>query len=145
MLRHTSTSAPSRTPLFRLGQRVEDVRRGTVRIVGLSDGQIRGPSATGPGGRSLVLYSNLAVRSRGRAVFVRICATATGQEARARVTSSASSAQSQSRRKRIARRSVEPQESAQKRGRPDPLATGRLRSQNDAAFCRRPLPCPLPP
>jgi len=43
MLRHRLHFGPYRTPRFRIGQRVEDERRGTVRIVGLSDGPIAWP------------------------------------------------------------------------------------------------------
>jgi len=60
MLRHRLHFGPYATPRFRIGQRVEDLRRGTVRIVGLSDGPIPWPIGFGPGGRSLVLYRGLA-------------------------------------------------------------------------------------
>src|SRR5687768_18529976 len=60
MLRHKLHFGPYRTPLFRIGQRVEDERRGLVRIVGISDGRIPWPIGYGPGGRSLVLYRGLA-------------------------------------------------------------------------------------
>ena len=60
MLRHRLHFGAYKTPRFRLGQRVEDLRRGTVRIVGLSDGRIQWPIGYGPGGRSLVLYRGLA-------------------------------------------------------------------------------------
>ena len=49
-----------RTPNFRYGQRVEDERRGEVWIIGLSAGRIPWPIGLGPGGRSLVLYKDLA-------------------------------------------------------------------------------------
>jgi len=60
MLRHRLHFGPYATPRFRIGQRVVDLRRGTVRIVGLSDGPIQWPIAAGPGGLSLVLYRGLA-------------------------------------------------------------------------------------
>ena len=58
MLRHRLHFGPYRTPRFRIGQRVEDERRGTVKVVALSDGRIMWPIGTG--GRSLVLYGALA-------------------------------------------------------------------------------------
>jgi hypothetical protein len=60
MFRHRLHFGPYRTPRFRIGQRVEDERRGLVRIVELSDGRIPWPVGYGPGGRSLVLYRGLA-------------------------------------------------------------------------------------
>ena len=49
MLHNQLLFGPYRTPRFRIGQRVEDERRGTVRIVGLTDGRgFRGPSALDP-------------------------------------------------------------------------------------------------
>jgi len=69
MLRHRLHFGPYATPRFRIGQHVEDLRRGTVRIVGLSDGRIAWPIAAGPGGLSLLLYRGLAraVRSEANA------------------------------------------------------------------------------
>jgi hypothetical protein len=49
-----------RTPTFRYGQRVEDQRRGEVRIVGLSCGRIPWPIGQQGKARSLVLYRDLA-------------------------------------------------------------------------------------
>lgn len=43
-------------------QRIEDERRGPVRIVGLSDGRIQWPISAGPSGLSLVLFQGLASR-----------------------------------------------------------------------------------
>ena len=60
MFRHRLHFGPYATPRFRIGQRVEDARRGLVRIVGLSDGRIQWPIGFGPGGLSLVLYRDLA-------------------------------------------------------------------------------------
>jgi hypothetical protein len=51
---------PYSTPRFRIGERVEDDRRGLVRIVKVSDGRIQWPIAKGPSGLSLVLYRGLA-------------------------------------------------------------------------------------
>jgi hypothetical protein len=61
-----------RSPKFKYGQRVNDERRGTVRIVGLSAGRIPWPIGIGPGGRSLVLYWDLA-RAVKRESGVAIC------------------------------------------------------------------------
>jgi hypothetical protein len=58
--RHKLHFGPYRTPRFRLGQHVEDQRRGRVRIVAISDGRIAWPIAAGPGGLSLVLFGGLA-------------------------------------------------------------------------------------
>ena len=60
MRRHKLYFGPYRTPLFRIGQHVEDERRGLVRIVGVSDGKIPWPIGYAPGGNSLVLYKGLA-------------------------------------------------------------------------------------
>ena len=60
MLKHRLHFGPYRTPLFRLGQRVDDERRGQVRIVGVSDGRIPWPIGVARGSRSLVVYRGLA-------------------------------------------------------------------------------------
>jgi len=60
MLRHRLHFGPYQTPRFRLGQRVEDERRGLVRIVGLSDGPIAWPIGQTHRAKSLVLYRGLA-------------------------------------------------------------------------------------
>jgi hypothetical protein len=60
MLRHRLHFGPYRTPRFRLGQNVEDVRRGLVRIVGMSDGPIPWPIGQTQRAKSLVLYRGLA-------------------------------------------------------------------------------------
>jgi len=49
-----------RTPTFRYGQRVEDERRGEVRIVGLSAGRVPWPIGQQGAAKSLVLYRDLA-------------------------------------------------------------------------------------
>jgi len=49
-----------RTPAFRYGQRVEDLRRGEMRIVGLSAGRIPWPIGQTTRAKSLVLYRDLA-------------------------------------------------------------------------------------
>ena len=60
MLRHKLHFGPYRTPRFRLGQQVEDLRRGLVRIVGVSDGPIQWPIGQIKRAKSLVLYRGLA-------------------------------------------------------------------------------------
>jgi len=60
MLRHRLHFGPYATPRFRIGQHVEDLRRGTVRIVGLSDGPIQWPIGQTQRAKSLVLYQGLA-------------------------------------------------------------------------------------
>ena len=60
MLRHRLHFGPYRTPLFRIGQRVEDERRGVVRIVAMSAGRIPWPIGHSSGSPSLVLYRDLA-------------------------------------------------------------------------------------
>jgi hypothetical protein len=60
MLRHRLHFGPYATPRFCIGQRVEDERRGFVRIVGLSDGPIPWPIGQTQRAKSLVLYRGLA-------------------------------------------------------------------------------------
>jgi len=57
-----------RTPTFRYGQRVEDERRGEVRIVGLSAGRIPWPIGQTKRTKSLVLYRDLARAVRRESV-----------------------------------------------------------------------------
>src|SRR5262245_36378099 len=69
-MRHRLHFGPYTTPRFRYGQRVEDLRRGTVRIVRMSTGRIPWPiGRRHTGGLSLVLYRDLAraVRREGSA------------------------------------------------------------------------------
>ena len=61
-----------RTPTFRYGQRVEDQRRGEVRIVGLSAGRIPWPIGQKRSARALVLYRDLA-RAVRRESVIAIC------------------------------------------------------------------------
>jgi hypothetical protein len=60
MLRHRLHFGPYRTPRFRIGQRVEDERRGLVRIVGMSDGPNQWPIGQTKRAKSLVLFRGLA-------------------------------------------------------------------------------------
>lgn len=61
MLRHRLHFGPYRTPKVRIGQRVEDEWRGTVKVVAISDGKIQWPIGCGPGGGlSPVLFRGLA-------------------------------------------------------------------------------------
>jgi len=60
MLRHKLHFGPYRTPRFRIGERVEDGRRGTVRIVGLSAGRIPWPIGQQGRSKAIVLYGGLA-------------------------------------------------------------------------------------
>jgi len=64
MLRHRLHFGPYQTPRFRMGQRVEDLRRGAVRIVGVSDGPIPWPIGQHGRAKSLVLYRGLALAVR---------------------------------------------------------------------------------
>lgn len=72
MLRHRLHFGPYSTPKVRIGQRVEDERRGTVRVAAINDGKIQWPIGSGPGGLSLVLYGGLAraVRREGAAAVM---------------------------------------------------------------------------
>src|SRR5262245_55950447 len=60
MLRHRLHFGPYATPRFRLGQRVEDERRGLVCFVGIRDGPIPWPIGQTLRAKSLVLYRGLA-------------------------------------------------------------------------------------
>ena len=57
-----------RTPTFRYGQRVEDERRGEVRIVGFPAGRIPWPMGQTKRTKSLVLYRDLARAVRRESV-----------------------------------------------------------------------------
>jgi len=59
MLRHRLHFGPYQTPRFRIVQRVEDLRRGTVRIVGLRAGRIPWPIGQTKRAKSLVLKAAL--------------------------------------------------------------------------------------
>jgi hypothetical protein len=60
MLRHKLHFGPYRTPLFRYGQRVEDERRGLVRIVGVTAGRISWPIGQQGRSKAIVLFKGLA-------------------------------------------------------------------------------------
>ena len=65
---------PYRTPRFRYGTKVEDARRGRVKIVGISDAPIPWPIGAGKGGaKSLVLFGALvrAVRRESNQAVAR--------------------------------------------------------------------------
>src|SRR5688572_17241098 len=51
---------PYRTPRFKYGQRIQDLMRGSVRVIGLSDAPIPWPVIRRGSGNSLALYGDLA-------------------------------------------------------------------------------------
>jgi hypothetical protein len=66
-----------RTPRFRYGAKVEDARRGRVKIVGITDAPIPWPIGMKRGGKSPVLYGALTrgparVQSSRRALVGRV-------------------------------------------------------------------------
>src|SRR5262245_14223375 len=58
--RHELRFGPYRTPQFHYGTTVKCMVNGGVTISGISDGRIAWPMITRQGGRSLVLYEDLA-------------------------------------------------------------------------------------
>jgi len=79
MLRHRLHFGPYATPRFRIGQPVEDLRRGTVRIVGMSDGPIAWPVGQQERAKSLVLYRGLSRAVRRESAGVATASTYSGR------------------------------------------------------------------
>jgi len=67
MLRDKLHFGPYRAPLFRIGQRVEDERRGLVRIVGVTAGRISWPIGQQGRSKAIVLFKGLARAARREA------------------------------------------------------------------------------